>query len=116
MSDEKTSAQKQNTGDAAPNWTDSDRVQIRNILQERTTSKWLWLRDSGYRKGLVMDAESCCTPPETWLSHHKPLLSSDWQLIQRLLLWDKQARVIDEMINIISDPLKLWKYATDGSN
>jgi len=60
-----------------------------DLVHERTTSKPVWLWDFGCRNGLV-----------TGVFTNK-----------------KQVCMIDEVLvlNIIWDPLELWKYATDGS-
>ena len=86
-------------------------------MQERTTLKRLWLWDLGYRKGLIMEVGSCFTPLETLPSDHTPPpphTKLQLTVYSEVFLCYKQVRMIDEMINIICDPLELWKYATDG--
>jgi len=54
------------------------------LVCRRNGFKRLWLRDLGYRKGLVMGVGSCFNLLETWTSHHNPCtISSNWKLIQR---------------------------------
>lgn len=43
-----------------------------DFAQEGTISKLPWLRDMGYRRGLIMGIGSCFTQLKTWPSRHKP--------------------------------------------
>ena len=79
-------------------------LQIRDLAQERITSKWLQLRDLGYCKGLVAGVGRCYLPVEARTSHHKPLTKRHLTVKPEMFMNNKQVFMINEMIKILYDP------------
>ena len=49
-----------------------------------------------------MGVGSCFTPLETWASHHKPRTELQLTVNSEVFLYNKQVRITEEMINVIS--------------